>query len=105
MELGSAKNLQVETPAGPARLVPCRVRLGTPAQAGSFCPLTSSAAAQAGRMTELAFARSRTFVRLGEAVPDISIASAMDFMAGGAACRGSAGVVHLAGLRFVHVSA
>ena len=32
------------------------------------------------RMTELAFARLRTIVRLGEAVPDIPIASAVDFI-------------------------
>ena len=30
-------------------------------------------------MTELAFARLRTIVRLGEAVPDIPIASVVDF--------------------------
>jgi len=31
-------------------------------------------------MTELAFARLRTIVRLGEAVPDIPITSAVDFI-------------------------
>ena len=31
-------------------------------------------------MTELAFAIARTIVRLGEAVPDIPIASAVDFI-------------------------
>ena len=32
------------------------------------------------RMTELAFARLRTIVRLGEAVPDIPITCAVDFI-------------------------